>query len=80
MLTVGHEAAVQTALPLLFGRWTLKESRVPNTLWGRSKGVQGAPMDPVYVQFWFMCVGSIDRNQKTNAEYFPNNIHNKTGN
>ena len=24
MLTVGHDAAVQTALPLLFGRWTLK--------------------------------------------------------
>lgn len=26
MLTVGHDAAVQTALPLLFGRWTLKVS------------------------------------------------------
>lgn len=80
MLTVGHDAAVQTALPLLFGRWTLKvrelrggrvfawgsrsrvpfnadinmsyelttqENRVPKTLWGRSKGIQGAPLDPV---------------------------------
>jgi hypothetical protein len=35
MLTIGHDAAVQTALPLLFGCWTLKENRVARPMWGR---------------------------------------------
>ncbi len=38
MLTIStHDAAVQTALPMLFGKWTLKEKRVARPLWGRKQ-------------------------------------------
>ncbi|KAM3577965.1 hypothetical protein VYU27_000068 [Nannochloropsis oceanica] len=35
MQTAGHDAAVETALPLLFGRWTLDEKRLVRPLWGQ---------------------------------------------
>lgn len=31
----GHDAAVETALPLLFGCWTLEEKRLARPLWGQ---------------------------------------------
>jgi len=31
----GHDAAVETALPLLFGCWTLDEKRLARPLWGQ---------------------------------------------
>ncbi|EWM29384.1 hypothetical protein Naga_100028g30 [Nannochloropsis gaditana] len=47
MQTVGHDAAVETALPLLFGSWTLEEKRVIQPLWGmkpvRHAGALGIP-------------------------------------